>query len=51
MEAAYERIEKEYENLLREKERQEGVEKSALVQMEMHLKRYTNFARVNGNIH
>ncbi|VDP14012.1 unnamed protein product [Heligmosomoides polygyrus] len=30
MEAAYERIEKEYENLLREKERQEGVEKSAL---------------------
>lgn len=39
MEAAYERIEKEYENLLREKERQEGVEKSALVQMEMHLKR------------
>ncbi|WKY14458.1 hypothetical protein Q1695_000195 [Nippostrongylus brasiliensis] len=39
MEAAYERIEKDYENLLREKERQEGVEKSALVQMEMHLKR------------
>ncbi|KAJ1352741.1 hypothetical protein KIN20_009162 [Parelaphostrongylus tenuis] len=38
MEAAYERIEKDYENLLREKERQEGVEKTALVQMEMHLK-------------
>ncbi|VDM60258.1 unnamed protein product [Angiostrongylus costaricensis] len=40
MEAAYERIEKDYENLLREKERQEGVEKTALVQMEMHLKRF-----------
>ncbi|KAK5979952.1 hypothetical protein GCK32_000053 [Trichostrongylus colubriformis] len=39
MEAAYEQIEKDYESLLREKERQEGVEKSALVQMEMHLKR------------
>uniref|UniRef100_A0A1I7XKM0 Centrosomal protein of 162 kDa n=1 Tax=Heterorhabditis bacteriophora TaxID=37862 RepID=A0A1I7XKM0_HETBA len=39
IESAYERIEKDYETLLRDKERQESLEKSALVQMEIHLKR------------
>ena len=39
IESAYERIEREYEGLLRDKEQYDSIEKNARAQMEIHLKR------------